>query len=58
MFVDFEVIRVSMLFNPSLQLSVCLTNIGTEATGQEFIHNRALERFRRDMSILICCDMA
>ena len=47
MFIDFGVVRVTMFFNPSLQASICLANIGAGATRAcEFVNNPAVERFR------------
>ena len=38
---------MAMFFNPSLQASICLANIGAGATRAcEFVNNRAFERFR------------
>ena len=40
MFVDFGVVKLAMFFNPSLQASICLANIGAGAT-------RACEFFKQ-----------
>ena len=46
MFIDLDV-RVAMFFNPSLQASICLANIGAGATrASEFVNNQALKRYR------------